>query len=771
MRAVIMAGGEGSRLRPLTCDIPKPMARLCGKPVLEYILDLLSENGVKDAVVTLGYLPNVIIDRYRTCKYGDTQLHFSVEDKPMGTAGGVKAAADSMSESFIVISGDAMCDFDLKSAVKFHTDSGAMATIVTTRVQDPREYGLVRSDKSGRVTGFTEKPAWGQATVNTANTGIYILKPECLSLIPEGEKFDFSKDLFPHMLSEGLPLFSYEAEGYWCDIGDISAYIKCQHDMLEGKVSCKLPKISEGVFSRSVMPSGNYSVIPPVYFGEQVELGNGAVIGPNTVIDDGCLVGDGAKIRSSVMLPSSYASKDVSMTGALLCSGSTVKRSATIFEGGVVGTGAIVGAGAVVKPDKLIWPHKTVDSFAIVNDNIKYGSGNRDIFGDNGIGGDGGIELTTETCAAIGEAIGSVKSCKKVGIGYDGNVNSKAMMYALMSGLMAAGGYVWNFGECFEAQLSFFTSFCGLAIGIFISSETVTEIKVCGEGGLTIPRYLEREIEARLTKCEYNRCSNEACRDVADMSSIKMMYSRELIKQAPYELKEMSATVMSNNEAVKSIVNDALLKLYCRTGEGPQFNINRSGTRVNAVDESNNSVPYEKLLALCCYNEMKNGNDIALPFDAPQILETLAANCGRKAYRYLSSPADNSDSLARRLAAKQTWVRDGLFLTVRVLSVMKERKSPLSILLNELPQFYVEKKSFALNLLPSQLSEIIGEESVAVNNTTEGLLLKRENGRLLITPSKNGRLVSVLAEANRPEIARELCDDIEERFSKNIIKY
>ena len=206
MKAVIMAGGEGTRLRPLTCDSPKPMAHLCGRPVLEYILDLLQEHDVLDAAVTMRYIPSAI-----TAHFGDgyrqMRLSFSEEDKPLGTAGSVRLAVDSQwggaNDDVLIISGDALTDIDLSEACAFHKSRHAAATLIVTRVADPREYGLAEFDREGRITGFLEKPGWGQAATDAANTGIYILSPEALESIPADTNFDFAKDLFPLLLRDG----------------------------------------------------------------------------------------------------------------------------------------------------------------------------------------------------------------------------------------------------------------------------------------------------------------------------------------------------------------------------------------------------------------------------------------------------------------------------------------------------------------------------------------------------------------------------------------
>ena len=765
MKAVIMAGGEGSRLRPLTCDLPKPMARLCGRPILVYIFDLLLQAGIREAAVTLGYLPESIEQAYPE-GYGDLQLRFVREAQPLGTAGGVKNAVGAAHEPILVISGDAMCDYDLAAAIAHHAQSGAAATIVAARVDDPREYGLLQTDRAGSVTGFIEKPAWGQAVTNLANTGIYILNGECLEMIPEDRAFDFAKDLFPQMLAQGLRIGCYEAQGYWCDVGDIPAFLRCAVDMLDGKIRSTLPEAAKGIYSKGILPPGDYELIPPVYLGEHVAIGKGAQIGPFAVVENGCYVGENVRIRGSVVMEGAYLAPQSAMTGAMLCRSATLKSGAAMFEGAVAGSGAYIGENAAVKPGVLVWPEKIIESGAVVNANVKYGALEQHMFDDTGIAGDAGFVLTPEVCARLGAAIGSAKAGQRVGIAYDGSANAKSLMLALISGLMHTGSHVWRFGDCFEAQLAFYTAFCAQGMGIFVHGGEHTAVKVCGAGGLPIPRFLEREIEGRIAKGEFNRCAPELMRDAADMRSIRMIYRQEVSKLAPYGLSGCAAAVKSSNEAIQLLAQECLGKLECAESENLLLRINRFGTRVSAYTQALGSVPFEKLLALCCLNELRSGRDLALPFDAPQLLDSLAREYGRRAWRYLSSPADDSDSEARRLSAKQQWVRDGLFLAVRLLSIMKEREMTLAQLLEELPEFYVAKKVFSISVPPSRLAEFLGEGDVTLDSKKEGITLKKEHGRLLIVPSRTGKTLQVLAEANNLEIANELCLSVEELLRK-----
>lgn len=760
MKAVIMAGGEGSRLRPLTCTLPKPMARILGKPIIEYIFDVLCAGGVTQAAVTLGYLPHVIENRYES-GYKNLSLEFVREDEPLGTAGSVKNAASGFDEPFIVISGDALCDFDIEKIMLYHKASGAKITIVGTDATDPREYGIVKVDKDNRVVGFVEKPSWNQAVSNLANTGVYIINPECLELIPSGKRFDFAADLFPLMLQKNMPIFCYHTDNYWCDVGNIGAYLRCQRDAFDGRIKPPVSSVASGIYSKNGLPKGDYSIVPPVYIGENVEIADGAVIGPYAVIDDNCCIGQNAKIRHSAVLENCWLAAGASVTGALVCSGAALKCRAAMFENSVAGSGSVIGEDAQVKPEIQVWPGKIVGRGASVSANVKYGSVKAEYLGENGIDEKSGARLNAETCVRLGASVGGTRSGRKVGIANDGSKTAEIMQLAVTAGLAGAGSAVWNFGECFEAQLNFLVNFCGLDAGLFIGGKSERFVKICGEGGLSIPRYFEREIESGMARCEFREIPDSEIREITDMTSVRLLYMQELMKQAPYGLKDIGVTFESENESIKNLLNSCASRLGAHESNELVFEIEPSGSRLCAVTDSGR-VGYEKLLAVCCLNEMKNGRDIAVPYDSPAFLDSLAESCGKKAFRYLTTPADNSDSAARRLAAKQIFVRDALFLAVKLLSVMKERECSLDALVSELPEKYIVKKSVHIDFSPSYLASLVGEENVSVKNNFEGIRLIRNSGKLLIIPERSGEWVRILAEADTMEAAEELCAGIED---------
>ncbi|MCL2030389.1 MAG: NDP-sugar synthase, partial [Oscillospiraceae bacterium] len=310
LKAVLLAGGEGTRLRPISAEQPKPLARILGKPIMAYSLELLARHGFTDVRATLRTLPQKIIDAFGDGADYGVRLSYSVENQPLGTAGAVRACAEHVAGcgAFAVLSGDAVTDFDLSEALHLHHGMAADATILLSRQPEPLEYGLVMTDACGRVRRFIEKPSWEQVFSNLVNTGIYILSPRVLELVPEDTEFDFARGLFPKMLERGMALYAAEARGYWCDVGGPGAYMRCCADLLDGKARLTLPPRAETV------PPG-VELRPPVFIGLGCEIGAGTVLGPYAMLSAGTRVGRRARIERSV-LDGARAGDLVSLEGA-----------------------------------------------------------------------------------------------------------------------------------------------------------------------------------------------------------------------------------------------------------------------------------------------------------------------------------------------------------------------------------------------------------------------------------------------------------------------
>lgn len=766
MKAVILAGGFGTRLRPLTCTKPKPMATLLGKPVLSYILDWLHAAGVDEAVLTTAYLPDCIEAYLASGVPAGMRVRTRREHTPLGTAGSVKAAADGWEEPFFVVSGDCICDFDLQRALDFHTQSRAQATIVATHVRDPREYGLVYADEAGRVTGFCEKPDWNAVAADTANTGIYVLSPEALRGVPEEKPYDFSGDLFPEMLRTGAPLFAHVARGYWCDIGDLSAYRACQRDMLDGKLRLPLPAVADGVFAAGELPQGEYQIIPPVYIGRHVAIERGAAVGPYTVVGDGCYIGKNAKLMGSVLLDDVAVYDNAVVNFAVLCENAVLKSGAQVYEDSAVGARCVLGSSVRVGPNVKIWPEKRIENGVRVSHNIKYGAPRAALFSERGICGLSGVELGPAAIAALGRSIASCALGGKIGVATDAKPLSRAAYHILAGSMAAQGSSVWNFGDCFLTQMYFFTAFCSLQMGVFISSGAgKVRLHLCSTGGLPLPRRVEREIEARCKNDDFTRVSPQACKEISDMASMQAMYLRELTREAGVPLQNQSVAVHCKNERVQMLMEDCLYRLGAKSGDEVTFRFGGDGTTVSAFHRECGWIPHDKLLAICCKADFAEGRDVALQSDAPYAISRLAHCYGRRALRYSRSPADERDRDARRLACSLLYVRDALFLSVRLLGLLQRTGKTLGDLVRELPAFYVSRKSVPIDFSPTELLEVLRDENAEPQN--EGVALQTDKGRVLLVPQRSGRRLYMLAESASFEASRELSGDVEARLRRH----
>lgn len=760
LKAVIMAGGEGSRLRPLTCDIPKPMARLCGRPIIEYILDLLVHHQFMQAAVTLHYLPDRIVEHFPLGKYRNMALTFVEEDRPLGTAGSVRNACSPEDEDILVISGDALCDFDLTKAMALHRSSGADVTILGKQVSDPREYGLIVDDESGHVTAFVEKPSFSQAVTDLANTGIYILSKTALDMIPTGESYDFANDLFPKMLEKGMKLICARQEGYWCDIGDLETYVRCQQDLLSGRVDAPIQaaEVKKGVFVDGTLPQGDYTIVPPVYIGKNVQISDGVIFESGSVVDTGSYIGAGARISGSILLSHSFVGRRARLTGALVCAGGNVKEGAMLFEGCAIGAGALIGERATVGNGVKVWNQKVIPASVLLTEHVKTGNAQRSFFDDDGITGQVGVELTPEFCARLGAAVGSIYPKGRIAVAHGPHRSAAVLAAAIAAGIQSTGAGVMHFGENFQTQFEFSVGFSGVEAGIFVSGDQHAYLRVVDGGGLPTTRGLERKIEAVLARGEYVRCGWNDMGDQVEMTGMLALYKSHLIRCAPKGLSGMSVKIRSRSIAIQEVMEETLRRLGCDHKGELVLEFSSQGAKVRAYDPVMGYIPHHKILTLCAAGQMELGNDVAVPFDAPRVLDHIAAVTGRQVQRYYTCSADQSDAEARHLAKRQMWSRDGLMQAVMFLHLVR-RAGGVRQLLAQLPDY--ERSTRTLNIGENPAGIMHSLDHTQSGKVGEGVLLRRSEGVVLVRPLKRGTGVRIFAEAHSSETAAELCDFVE----------
>lgn len=450
MRAVLMAGGSGTRLRPLTCDLPKPMVPILNRPIAEHIINLLKRHQITEIIATLHYRPDIMQDYFQDGSDFGVEITYSVEDEqPLGTAGCVKNTCELLDDTFLVISGDSITDFDLGAAIAFHKRKKSKATLVLTRVPNPLEFGVVITDKDQRIRRFLEKPSTSEIFSDTVNTGTYILEPEVLEYLLPDQESDFSQDLFPVLLEKDEPMYGYVAEGYWFDVGHLDAYREAQYDALQGKVKLNFPYSEK--YPQIWVGSNTYidptaKLEAPILIGSNCRIGPGVNIEAGTVIGDNVTIGADADLKRPIIWNGAMIGEEAYLAACVIARGTRIARRATVLEGSVVGDLSIVGEESQVSTGVKVWPSKRIESGAILNINLIWGNtAQRSLFGQRGVSGVANIDITPEFAVKLGASYGStLKPGASVIVSRDQRSVSRMVSRSLIAGLMSVGIDIQN---------------------------------------------------------------------------------------------------------------------------------------------------------------------------------------------------------------------------------------------------------------------------------------------------------------------------------------
>lgn len=367
MKAVILVGGQGTRLRPLTLGTPKPMVPLANMPFVSYVLEHLKKNGIEEIVFSMGYLPDGIKSYFGDGSAFGVKVTYVVEDRPLGTAGAVKNVAEHISDhDFMVLNGDILTDLDLRALIDFHQKKEAMGTIALTPVQDPTAYGLVRTGPAGEVLGFLEKPSWDQIDTNLINAGIYVLKNEVLDMIPAGIEYSFERGVFPRLVGKGL--FGFGSECYWMDIGTPEKYLQAHYDILEKNVTTSVSACLDKDFvcvQGKIELHNGAKLVPPVMIGEGTRIEAGARIGRMAVIGPGCVISAGSVVEESVIQEGSTLEENVVVRRSIIARGAQIGRDTVVTAGAIVGEEAKVGGENILANNIRVYPRTVIQAGTI----------------------------------------------------------------------------------------------------------------------------------------------------------------------------------------------------------------------------------------------------------------------------------------------------------------------------------------------------------------------------------------------------------------------
>src|SRR5437899_8733373 len=574
MKAVVMAGGEGSRLRPLTSRQPKPLVPVAGRPIMEHILLHLRRHQMRDVIATVQYLGASIRNYFGDGSEQGVALTYSVEYSPLGTAGSVMLARQQLNEPFVVISGDSLTDIDLGAAARFHREHKAIATIVLKPVPNPLEYGVVVVDDGRAVQRFIEKPSWGEVISDLANTGIYLLDPAVFGFFRPGEVTDWSGDVFPKLLKQGEPVFGWVTSGYWEDVGSHAAYVKANFDCLEGRVKVDIPAVrkSDSVWiheEAEVAEGARIDGPALICAGAQVRSGawvNGpCVIGGYTTIDSG------AKISNSIMWDHSYVGLNSRLRGAVVCRSVTIKNGCLLEEGSVIGGEVVLGSGVTVHANVRIWPNKEVEPGAVVHESIIWaGSWKRGLFSSYGLNGLINIEITPEFASRLGAAIGALTP-KGTEIAFSRDYTRSARMIgrALMSGIISSGSNVIDL-SVLPAPVSRYWSRRNHVSAVHVQTSPVdpraADVRIFDDHGLDVDKRSERKLEGLFFREDIRRVSHYEMGRITRRDQQTERYMEDMLAVLDLEAVRGAAfkvVIDYNNGASAMVLPQVLRELNC----------------------------------------------------------------------------------------------------------------------------------------------------------------------------------------------------------------
>jgi mannose-1-phosphate guanylyltransferase / phosphomannomutase len=558
MKAVIMAGGAGSRLRPLTSNQPKPMVSLANRPIMEHIARLLKRHGFNDIVVTVQFLASVVRNYFGTGADLGVSLSYATEESPLGTAGSVKNAEGALDETFLVISGDALTDIDLEKVWAFHHEKEALVTVVLHREANPLEYGIVVTDEQGRIERFLEKPGWGQVFTDTVNTGIYVIDPKVFADIPEGQAYDFSKELFPKLLARGAPLYGYIADGYWTDIGNVEAYRQAQQDALDGLVNIEMPgfEIADHVWvGEGAIIDPDARIDGPALIGEHVKIEAGATLREYCVLGNNCAIKAGATIHRATLHDNAYIGTGANIRGAVIGRNADVRANVRIEEGVVLGDECFIGKEAVLQPNVKVYPYKRVDASAVITHSIIWESlGASTLFGNRGVSGLINVDITPDFAVRLGMAYATtLKRGATVVLSRDASRASRTIKRALIAGLNGSGVDVADL-EVSPVPVSRFHVRCtrargGLAVGTVPGDPQSLELRFFDPDGNDISEGTQRDIERVFSREDVRRAFPDEIGELRYPARALEFYQSRL-------LDALDLDVIGRNE-VKSVVDCA----------------------------------------------------------------------------------------------------------------------------------------------------------------------------------------------------------------------
>jgi mannose-1-phosphate guanylyltransferase/phosphomannomutase len=815
MRAVVMAGGEGTRLRPLTSNQPKPMVPIVGKPCMEHILELLRRHGFEDVIVTLAFMPQAIRTYFADGESLGMNLEYSVEESPLGTAGSVRLTSNKLDDTFVVISGDALCDFDLTKLVEFHKERKSWVTIALKSVPNPLEFGIVVTDSEGRIERFLEKPSWSQVFSDTINSGVYVLEPEALKYVPDDRPYDFSKELFPYLLEMGRPLYGFTAEGYWQDIGNLDQFRQANFDALDELVKLEIP----GIRLRGNVWIGEGAEIDdldaveaPAFIGNYSRIAPDATVGAYSVLSSNVTLRERARTVRSVLDASTHIGRSALVEGSIIGRSCEIRAHARIHEGAAIGDEVTIGAESVVMPGVRIYPFKEVESGAQVYDSLILESrATSRLFGVDGISGLVNVDLTPETAVRVAAALGTaLKRGARVVASRESPDSCRMIKRAMLTGVNATGVDVADL-RVLPAAVSRHVlktqGFdAGFHVGVSPTDAESVQIRFFEQPGIELTTATQNEIEKHFTRGDVRRVSASEVGTITYPVRVRESYAQDLLSTldvqairgrgfrivvdygysaasfvlpllfGPLGVEAVSAHAFTadrptDGAQLRGLVGQAK-RLVGAVGADFGVVLDRAAERLYLIDEQAREIPVEQTLLLFLQLISRNHGHgkLALPITVTRQAERLVEGSSLEVVRTPSSLAELTKAAAEdgvvfagALGGGYVFPEfvpayDAVASLCKLLELLAPIQRPLSELVAELPASTLVHRRLACpwalkGLVMRVLAERLQDREVEL---TDGIKVLDERGWAQVLPDPDEPIVHIYAEGETDQDSADL---------------
>ena len=819
MKAVVMAGGEGSRLRPMTANQPKPLLPVANRPIMEHGLRLLRRHGFDETVVTVQFLASMVRTHFGDGEDLGMCLTYATEATPLGTAGSVRNAREALrDDAFLVMSGDALTDIDLTELVRAHRRTGALVTVCLTRVPDPLEFGIVIQAEDGRVERFLEKPTWGQVFSDTVSTGIYVMEPEVFDHVAADRSVDWSREVFPALLEMGAPVYGHVVDGYWEDVGSLDAYVKANADVLHRRVEVEMPgfEMAPGIWvGEGVDLDPDAELTGPLCLGNHVKVEGGARLEPLTVLGDNVVVKGGAVLERAVVHDNAFIGSQVGLRGCVIGKNSDIMRGARIDESAVVGDECVVEEEAYLAHGVQVYPFKTIEAGAVVRESVIWESrASATLFGPRGgVCGLVNVEITPGFVVRLASAFATTLPKGSVVVtSRDGSRAARALKRAVISALTASAIDVRDLEVAPLPVTRFSTRESDAAGGVVLRTSPgdpqSIDIVFLDDQGADLAPARQRGLERVFSRQEFRRAFPGEIAELVFPSRTVETYAQELLRTVdvsgleqaqmkvvldtaggavalvlPTLLGRLGIDVLTVNNRLSETADEqteaARTKDLARLGElvsssraafGVRFD--SVGERLSLVDERGQQVSDDRalLVVLDLVAAERRGARAALPVTTTRVAEQVAGFHGTEVLRVSTAPTELTRAAAQEgvvfagdgrggfVVPEFSASLDAVAAFVRLLGLVARTRLTLSEIDARIPQAHLVSRTVPTPwaVKGAVMRTVLEAAGPLQVDTTDGVRVLEGQSWALVLPDPAEAATHLWAEAAGPTAAAEL---------------